>query len=128
MGVEACCEHLGGHARNKDKHSHSECLVDYVRVMTPEGDNKACNEAAYFKARDSDIFLYRDKNGDWVIGKNLGKSRKGALLRSQDPDRTSYILECPCQTKVWQKSDGKSWITDPEIRIVIRTAKSIIPI
>lgn len=28
-----------------------------------------CNEAAVFKAKDSDLYLYRSKEGDWTVGK-----------------------------------------------------------
>ena len=33
----------------------------------------------------------------YISGTVLGKASKGAVLRSQDPDREKFIQECPCQ-------------------------------
>jgi len=125
MGLDACCDHLGVHSRAQD-HSHKECLQDFYLALKANGDRVACHEACVFKTKDNALKLYRSKDGDWVIGKELGKSRRGTLLRSQDPDRESFIQECPCQTKLWQKNDGKTWTTDNDLRIVIRKSKAII--
>ena len=73
-----------------------------------------CNEAAVFAHTNGKLFLYRNKDGDWVVGKYrreiistssssptpggvVGNNKKGIYLRSQDPDRSSFIQECPCQ-------------------------------
>ena len=36
----------------------------------------------------------------------VGNNKKGIYLRSQDPDRSSFIQECPCQ--VGEESTGRS--------------------
>ena len=43
------------------------------------------------------LFMYRGKDGDWIVGSVVGNNKKGTFLRSQDPDRDSFIQECPCQ-------------------------------
>jgi len=94
-------------------------MVDYVQLDS--SDKMACvNEAAVFKARSGNTMLYRSSEGDWVVGTELGSISKGAIMRSQDPDRGSFIQECPCQTQVWQWRDGNNWITDNKLRVVIR--------
>jgi len=125
MGLDACCDHLAVHTRDQN-HSHSECMQDFTTMTKANGDKVASHEAVVFTSSDKKLKLYRGKDGDWIVGKEIGKSRKGALLRSQDPDRESFIQECPCQTKVWQKNDGKNWTTDNDLRIVIRKSKTII--
>ena len=33
-------------------------------------------------------------------GSVIGNNKKGVFLRSQDPDRSSFIQECPCQVNL----------------------------
>eukprot|EP00088_Acartia_fossae_P061622 TRINITY_DN74087_c0_g1_i1.p1 TRINITY_DN74087_c0_g1~~TRINITY_DN74087_c0_g1_i1.p1 ORF type:complete len:135 (+),score=23.35 TRINITY_DN74087_c0_g1_i1:32-406(+) len=119
--MSACCEHIAVHTK-EENHPMREFLVDFL-LVDDEGKQSKCNDASVFKSRTSNVLLYRSKEGDWVVGKELGKKSKGAVLRSQDPDRESFIQECPCQTSVWQWRDGNAWRTDNKLRVVIRKDK-----
>ena len=69
-----------------------------------------------FRHTGGKLHLYRSKDGDWIVGETfsvksksdmssknslqgsvIGNMKKGVFLRSQDPDRSSFIQECPCQ-------------------------------
>ena len=75
----------------------SKYVGDFLFHETPEGDPVVCNEAAVFAHSKGKLFMYRNKDGDWVVGGVIGNNKKGVHLRSQDPDRSSFIHECPCQ-------------------------------
>jgi len=125
MGVGTCCDHLAAHIRASD-FPLKDCLKDYMRATDDSGEDKTVNDVTYFQSKDGKLYLYRCEDGDWIIGSQLGMSSKGVLLRSQDPDRHRYIQECPCQTKVWQRKVGESWITEPELRIIIRKDANVL--
>merc|ERR1711956_78136 len=108
--VGACCEYLEDFSMHMDEH----------------GDNIVNNEAAVFISIKGKMYIYRSKDGDWVVGTTVGNNKKGVHLRSQDPDRSEYIHECPCQTKVWQKLSEEKWVTDKTIRVMIRQAQVLI--
>ena len=110
----ACCDKLQVHSKEKEAFSHSKYVGDFLFKETPEGDPVVCNEAAVFAHANGKLFLYRNKDGDWCVGKYLteiistsshspspggvvGNNKKAVYLRSQDPDRSSFIQECPCQ-------------------------------
>jgi len=78
-----------------------------------------------FRHKGGKLHLYRSKDGDWIVGSVIGNMKKGVFLRSQDPDRSSFIQECPCQTKVWQKmdKDAGKWEKDETIRVLVRQAR-----
>ncbi|XP_023344448.1 uncharacterized protein LOC111713740 [Eurytemora carolleeae] len=126
MGPAACCDHVCIYTRD-DTHTHREYCTDFYMEKTKSGTPITCNEAALFKNKEKTLYLYRTKEGDWVTGKiQLGKIGKSPALRSQDPQRTSFIQECPCQTEVWQKMVGKNWVTDSELRVIIRAPRVVI--
>ena len=36
----------------------------------------SCNEAAVFNNNDRKLFMYRNTEGDWVVGERTGKSQQ----------------------------------------------------
>ena len=40
-------------------------------------------------------------------GSVIGNNKKGVFLRSQDPDRESFIQECPCQVNIYLEHGQK---------------------
>ena len=46
----------------------------------PAGEAVTCHEAAVFKPASGKLFLYRSKNGDWVVGRNISKPNPAAGL------------------------------------------------
>eukprot|EP00090_Calanus_glacialis_P004399 TRINITY_DN13275_c0_g1_i1.p1 TRINITY_DN13275_c0_g1~~TRINITY_DN13275_c0_g1_i1.p1 ORF type:complete len:128 (+),score=40.88 TRINITY_DN13275_c0_g1_i1:68-451(+) len=127
MSVAACCDNIQVHSNTKD-FSHSKYIGDFHLYENIEGDPVPCNEAAVFISTKGKLYVYRSKDGDWVVGTTVGNNKKGVHMRSQDPDRNDYIHECPCQTKSWQKmdTDSNKWQGDPSIRVLIRQAKVVI--
>ena len=67
----ACCDKLQVHSKEKEAFSHSKYVGDFLFKETPEGDPVVCNEAAVFAHPNGKLFLYRNKDGDWVVGKYL---------------------------------------------------------
>jgi len=124
MSVGACCDRLQVHSKDKE-FSHSKYIGDFKFHENEDGDPITNNEAAVFIHSEGKRFMYRGKDGDWMIGSVIGNNKKGVFLRSQDPDRSSFIQECPCQTQSWQKMDKDSgkWISDSTIRVLIRQAR-----
>ena len=95
----------------------SKYLGDFHLYENIEGDPVPCNEAAVFISTKGKLYIYRGKDGDWVVGEKIqnqknqilkntfpgttiGNNKKGVHMRSQDPDRMDYIHECPCQVMV----------------------------
>ena len=72
----ACCDKLQVHSKEKEAFSHSKYVGDFLFQETPEGDPVICNEAAVFKHTNGKLFLYRNKDGDWVVGKNISQTEK----------------------------------------------------
>ena len=63
-----------------------------------EGDHYKCYNASVFKNADNGNYLYRSKFGDWVIGTDLGKMRRGAKIRSfAVDDKQKFLVTCPCK-------------------------------
>ena len=65
----ACCDKLQVHSKEKEAFSHSKYVGDFLFQENPEGDPVVCNEAAVFAHTNGKLFLYRNKDGDWVVGK-----------------------------------------------------------
>merc|ERR1711862_1030571 len=114
MGVGACCENIQVHSDNAE-FSHRKYLGDFSLHTDEHGDAIAVNEAAVFLNSKGKHYVYRNKDGDWLVGTTLGNNKKGVHLRSQDPDREEFIHECPCQTRRWQKNVEGKWQTDDSL-------------
>ena len=83
----ACCDKLQVHSKEKEAFSHSKYVGDFILKETAEGEPVVCNEAAVFGHTNGKLFLYRNKDGDWVVGKYLteiqGVQKKlGLVFRS----------------------------------------------
>jgi len=125
MPVGACCDNIQVHSSEKD-FSHSKYLGDFTLHLNEHSDPVVVNEAAVFVQNKPKLYVYRSKDGDWLVGTTMGNNKKGVHMRSQDPDRQDYIHECPCQTKLWQKEMDGKWETDKSVRVLIRQAQVLI--
>jgi len=126
--VGACCENIQVHSSDPN-FSHSKFLGTFTLHLDESGDAIANNEAAIFISTNSKpkLYVYRSKDGDWLVGTTIGNNKKGVHLRSQDPDRESFIQECPCQTRLWQKmGEDNKWATDKTLKVMIRQAQKLI--
>ena len=84
----ACCDKLQVHSKEKEAFSHSKYVGDFLFQETPEGEPVICNEAAVFKHNNGKLFLYRNKDGDWVVGKYLTE-----ILKSSSSPMQAELLE-----------------------------------
>ena len=48
--------------------SFSKYLGDFHLYENIEGDPISCNEAAVFISTKGKLYVYRSKDGDWVVG------------------------------------------------------------
>merc|ERR1712013_440465 len=104
--VGACCENIQVHSTDPN-FSHSKYLGTFTLHLDESGDAIANNDAAIFISTNSKPKLY--------------------VHRSQDPDRESFIQECPCQTRLWQKmGEDNKWATDKTLKVMIRQAQKLI--
>ena len=114
--------------------SFSKYIGDFHLYENIEGDPVSCNEAAVFISTKGKLYVYRSKDGDWVVGgykdnndkynnvsiqgTTVGNNKKGVHMRSQDPDRNDYIHECPCQVECqhWVSKDSHDFpVADKEL-------------
>ena len=85
--------------------------------MDVECDDFKCYNASVFRNPNTGIYLYRSKYGDWVFGRkslnllsskftlhsgrNLGKMKRGAKLRSFDSEeKEKFLRTCPCKVDI----------------------------
>ena len=47
----------------------SKYLGDFHLYENEDGDTIACNEAAVFIGNKGKLYVYRSKDGDWVVGR-----------------------------------------------------------
>ena len=100
----ACCDKLQVHSKEKEAFSHSKYVGDFLFQETPEGDPVICNEAAVFKHNNGKLFLYRNKDGDWVVGKNISQTeiiiRKHPLhCQEESLETTRRVFTCGARTR-----------------------------
>lgn len=75
-----------------------EIAGTYEIYTDVEGDPYKCYNASVFRNTEKGFYLYRSKFGDWVVGTNLGKMKKGAKLRSFAMDeKEKFLVTCPCK-------------------------------
>merc|ERR1711868_56 len=127
----ACCDNLL--LKSKDDQFPQDTSGNYEVYLDVEYEPYQCYNASVFHNPDSGTYLYRSKFGNWVVGKSLGKIKKGAQLRSYDFDpfdareREKFIQSCPCSVDRWQRSfkgeDGKIRWTDVKAKLNIRRQK-----
>jgi len=120
----ACCENLLVKSTSED-FPHKECIGHFSLYLDIEGDPMVCYGASVFRNEETKTYLYRSKYGNWVIGKTLGKMKKGALVRSHEEDRESFTHVCPCKVDKWQVRNNQSWHSDDSIRVMIRRNKVV---
>eukprot|EP00092_Neocalanus_flemingeri_P020350 GFUD01022047.1.p1 GENE.GFUD01022047.1~~GFUD01022047.1.p1 ORF type:complete len:134 (+),score=26.97 GFUD01022047.1:36-437(+) len=120
----ACCENLSIKSLSPDFHLR-ECIGHFNLYLDVEDEPFVCYGASVFKNNENKTYLYRSKYGTWIIGKTLGKVKKGALIRSHDDEKDKFALVCPCGVEKWQARNGESWKNDDSIRIMIRRNKKV---
>merc|ERR1712130_748907 len=80
--VGACCENIQVHSSDPD-FSHSKYVGTFQLHVDESGDAIANNEAAIFVSTNPKpkLYVYRSKDGDWVVGTTVGNNKKGVHLR-----------------------------------------------
>ena len=94
-----------------------------------EGDHYKCYNASVFKNADNGNYLYRSKFGDWVIGTDLGKMRRGAKIRSLAvDDKQKFLVTCPCKvmlnTMSFFMQELMLRLTDGKGRLFVKRTRS----
>jgi len=120
----ACCDHLTIKSSSPD-FPYRENIGNFNLYLDIEDEPFVCYGASVFKHSDTKTYLYRSKYGSWVVGKTLGKVKKGALIRSNEDEKEKFAHECPCRVQKLQVRNGDSWKADDSIRIMIRRNKKI---
>jgi len=126
----ACCDFLM--LKSKDENFPKEIGGTYEVYLDIEFDQYKCYNATVFKNTTNGHYLYRSKYGDWVIGTDMGKMKRGAKLRSFDLDeKEKFLRTCPCKVDKWKRrvvgEDGQVRWRDCEAKLMIRRQKVSIP-
>ena len=71
----ACCDRLQVHTKDKE-FTHTKYIGDFTFHEGEDGEPVLNNEAAVFKHSGGKLYMYRGKDGDWIIGRIHHTSRE----------------------------------------------------
>eukprot|EP00090_Calanus_glacialis_P014215 TRINITY_DN22947_c0_g1_i1.p1 TRINITY_DN22947_c0_g1~~TRINITY_DN22947_c0_g1_i1.p1 ORF type:complete len:148 (+),score=38.43 TRINITY_DN22947_c0_g1_i1:29-445(+) len=117
----ACCDNLLIKSASPD--FPSDCLGTFELYLDVEYQPFICYNANVFKKENESMYLYRSKFGNWVIGRTLGKIKKGSKVRSHEDDPQKYTRNCPCKVDKWQMAHDGRWKDCDSMKVMIRRHK-----
>merc|ERR1712156_1017297 len=113
----ACCEHFI--LKSTDQNFPKETAGQYDLYLDVEMDTYKLYGASVFRNEETGHYLYRSKFGDWTVGKDMGKTKRGSKLRSWDVEEA--------KVKKWQRrvvgEDGKVRWQKCDVELKIRRQK-----
>jgi len=130
----ACCEHFI--LKSTDQNFPKETAGQYDLYLDVEMDSYKLYGASVFRNEETGHYLYRSKFGDWTVGKDMGKTKRGSKLRSWDVEEAKdkeakFLRTCPCKVEKWQRrvvgEDGKVRWQKCDVELKIRRQKVSIP-
>eukprot|EP00091_Calanus_sinicus_P011662 TRINITY_DN26309_c0_g1_i1.p1 TRINITY_DN26309_c0_g1~~TRINITY_DN26309_c0_g1_i1.p1 ORF type:complete len:137 (-),score=19.21 TRINITY_DN26309_c0_g1_i1:299-709(-) len=118
----ACCDALLVKSSDPDFENRGG-LGTFLLYLDIEGEPLVCYGACVFQNPETKCYLYRSKYGNWVIGKSLGKIKRGALVRSHESDEIKFTRNCPCLVENWQVLKEGKWAQDESVSVKIKRKK-----